>query len=417
MRKPTRPRKIDEGLPGEAVIAERYFPIEEYEARWARVHGLMGERGIEAAVIWGRSGGSYDRCADPLYLTNHYSSASGQELDNPLNNARAFSAVILVPGETPALHVDEPDPRMDLIATDRVAAHSDPIAGVAAALCQRGIAGRVALVGTDLLPVKYWRQLVAATPAIEWLPEDDLIQAARRIKSPREHDCLRQGGEIATRALNRLMEGLIGGKTEAEAVADAVAELIRWGATCQLIPVASGEFTNRWCSDPLTGCRTEAPRSGDLVRGWLDSFIWQGYWLDPGRTAVAGGKPSPAQTELMENCAHIVDAVIGEVRVGARVVDVARFGDRLSAKLGGSGSSSQMNQQWPLYGHGIGLYWEHPYIGVEMCDHDAVFEAGMALGVEAFLAADGIGTAAFEQNFLLHDDGVEIITHSPMAWS
>ena len=28
----------------------------------------------------------------------------------------------------------------------------------------------------------------------------------------------------------------------------------------------------------------------------------------------------------------------------------------------------------------------------------------------------GVGTAAFEQNFILHDDGVEIITHSPMVW-
>ena len=164
---------------------------------------------------------------------------------------------------------------MDLIATDRVAWHSDPVAGVAEALNRRGIAGPVALVGSDLLPLKYWRQLEAATPAIEWRPTDDLIQAVRRIKSPREHDCLREGGEIATRALDRLMEGLVGGRTEAEAVADAVSELIRAGATCQLIPVASGEFIGRWCSDPFTGCSLDAPKPGDLVRGWLDSIIYQ----------------------------------------------------------------------------------------------------------------------------------------------
>jgi Xaa-Pro aminopeptidase len=400
--------------PREAVIANRYFPVKEYEDRWARAHALMEQRGIEAAVVWGRAGGTYDRCADPLYLTNHYSSASGQELDNPLNNARAFSAVILKPGEVPELHVDEPDPRMDLIATDRVAWHSDPIAGVAAALNRRGITGPVALVGTDLLPMKYWRELEAATPDIDWQPTDDLIQAVRRVKSPREHDCLREGGEIASRALNRLMEGLVGGRTEAEAVADAVSELIRSGATCQLIPVASGESISRWCTDPFTGCSTVAPKPGDMVRGWLDSIIFQGYWLDPGRTAVAGGKPNRAQTELMENCAHIVGQVIEQIRPGAKVVDVARFGDRLSAELGGAGS--QMNQQWPLYGHGIGMYWEHPYIGVETCDHNDRFEAGMALGVEVFLAAEGVGLAAFEQNLLLHDDGTEIITHSPLFW-
>ncbi len=70
----------------------RYFPIEEYEARWDRVHAGLAARGYEAAVVWGRGGGTYDRSADTLYLANHYSSASGQELDSPLNNARASTS-------------------------------------------------------------------------------------------------------------------------------------------------------------------------------------------------------------------------------------------------------------------------------------------------------------------------------------
>ncbi len=392
----------------------RYFPIEEYEARWDRVHACLAARGYEAAVVWARGGGTYDRSADPLYLANHYSSASGQELDSPLNNARAFSAVVLEVGEVPALHVDEPDPRLDLIATDRVACHHDPILGVAGSLIERGISGPVALVGADLLPMKYWLELAAATPGIDWRPEDDLVQEVRRIKSPREHECFREGGEIATNAMNRLMEGLVGGKTEAEAVADAVHELIRAGATCQLIPVAHGEGIGRWCTDPLKGCSKSTPKHGDLVRGWLDSIIYEGYWLDPGRTAVAGGKPSPDQVELMESCARIVEEVIAAIRPGRKVVEVAEIGDALTARLGGG--TSQMNEQWPLYGHGIGLYWEHPYIGVRMCREGEAFDAGMVLGVEAFLAAEGVGTAAFEENFILHDDGPEIITHSPMFW-
>ena len=140
----------------------------------------------------------------------------------------------------------------------------------------------------------------------------------------------------------------------------------------------------------------------------------QGYWLDPGRTAVAGGKPSAAQAELLENCIRIVNQVIDEIRPGVKVVDVARFGDRLSAAVGGAGS--QMNQQWPLYGHGIGLYWEHPYIGVDMCDHDDVFEAGMALGVEVFLHAEGSRAGGFRTKLPAAPGRPEIITHSPMVW-
>lgn len=46
----------------------RFFPNEEYEARWVAV---------EAAVVFGRSGGTNDRCGDVLYLTNFFSTASG----------------------------------------------------------------------------------------------------------------------------------------------------------------------------------------------------------------------------------------------------------------------------------------------------------------------------------------------------
>ena len=42
----------------EAIIARRYFPLDEYEDRWGRTHRLMEQRGIEAAVVWGRAGGT-----------------------------------------------------------------------------------------------------------------------------------------------------------------------------------------------------------------------------------------------------------------------------------------------------------------------------------------------------------------------
>jgi hypothetical protein len=40
----------------------------------------------------------------------------------------------------------------------------------------------------------------------------------------------------------------------------------------------------------------------------------------------------------------------------------------------------------------------------------------MVLGIEAFLQVEGVGTAAHEQNLIVHDDGVEIITTSADHW-
>ena len=389
------------------------FPPDEYENRWAAVNGAIAAGGFDAAVIWGRGGGSYDRCGDVLYLTNHYSCASGQEVDNPLNTARSFYAVIMRPGEAPELIADEPDPRRELIATDRVRGCNDPITAVGRRLVDSG-AARVLLTGSDFLPMRYWSMLRDATPAIDWTVDDLLVQRPRRIKSPREQDRCREAGDIATQALDLLMEGLVGGSSEAEAVGEAVGEMLRRGATCQMIPVAHGEHISRWATNPFTGCSTDVPKEGDLVRGWLDSIIFQGYWLDPGRTAVAGGRPNADQRALVDNCIAIVNGVIDAIRPGVLVHDVARIGDRMSAEFSKGGS--QMNDQWPLYGHGTGLYWEHPYIGIKMSASDDRFDAGMVLGIEAFLHIDGVGTAAYEQNLIVHDDRNEIITHSPDTW-
>ena len=62
-------------------MVSRYFPIEEYEGRWERVHAEMKRRGLDVAVVWGRSAGGYERCADVLYLTNYFSTNSGQASD------------------------------------------------------------------------------------------------------------------------------------------------------------------------------------------------------------------------------------------------------------------------------------------------------------------------------------------------
>lgn len=390
------------------------FSPEEYQARWSKIHDDMAVRGYEAALIFGKGGGSYDRCGDVLYLSNYYSCASGQEVDNPLNTARSFSAVLLQPGEAPELIIDEPDPRHDLLSIERVSGHSNMMTAAGKALAARGIDGPVALVGADFLPVKYWRLLDAAAPGTQWVDDETLVQRARRIKSPAELEVFREAGAIATRALDLLMEGLVGGVSEAEAVAEAIREIRRSGGVCQMIPVAHGEHISRWATDPFTGAGTTIPEQGDLVRGWLDSIIFQGYWLDPGRTAVAGGKPNGDQKALMENCIAIVDGVIEAIKPGANVHDVARIGDALSAQF--QEGDSQMNDQWPLYGHGTGLYWEHPYIGVKMSRPDDHFEAGMVLGVEAFLHIEGVGTAAHEQNLIVHANRNEIITDSPITW-
>ena len=228
-------------------MVDRYFPVEEYENRRARVLAEMKARGYEIAVIWGRGAGGHERGQDTLYLTNYYSSASGQEPDNALLNGRAYCALVLSARDEPELHVDLPGRRGDLFAIDRVVDHYNPIEGVARALNARNVEGDVALVGSDFLPHLYFEQLRSATPQITWNHENDLVQSVRRIKSWRELECYREGGEIATRAITRYVEGLISGKREADAAADAAGEIIRSGGAFLMLPCNHGDTMHFWC--------------------------------------------------------------------------------------------------------------------------------------------------------------------------
>ena len=100
---------------------QSFFPREEYEQRWANVETAMRERGLDAAVIWGRSGGTYERHGDVLYLANYYSNQSGQIWDRLHEeiNAGAISCVIARPGEMPELIADEPWP-LDNTSSPRI---------------------------------------------------------------------------------------------------------------------------------------------------------------------------------------------------------------------------------------------------------------------------------------------------------
>ncbi len=390
-----------------------YFPQEEYEQRWSAVLAEMKKRRYDVAVIWSRSGGTHERCGDVLYLANWYSCHSGHEPDCPLWSARAHAAVIMQPGQAPHLHIDEPSPRLHMLATDRVDWHMNPVEGVAKELNRRKVKGRVALVGSDFFGVKYMRQLEALTPGIEWIFEDDLVQKPRLIKSKRELDAFREAGETVTLGLDAMIKGLLAGRSERDAAAEAAKIVVARGGVPTLIRCSHGvgdEMTN-FAREPLTGASPDAPKQGDMVRAWLMGPMFQGYWLDPGRTTVRG-KPTKAQRDLVEDCGRIVEGVIAAMRPGIKAKELARIGDDLTARVGGD--PDQAGEQWPLYGHSVGLFFENPIYGDKTCVDEDVIRANMVCSSEAFLMRKGVGSAGFEQNFIVTESGIEMLTKTPM---
>ncbi len=394
---------------------EMYFPLEEYHDRWKRVYAEMERRGYDLALVWGKSAGTYERSMDILYLTNFYSSHSGQEPDSRLWNARSFCAAILAAGEEPELHSDEFNPRHERLAVEQHHFHMNPIQGVADALNARHIEDRVAWVGSDVLPVKYAKQLERLTPGIEYVYDDDLVRECRRIKSPRELDLFREGGEIVDAAMTNMVEALCLGQSEAEAAIACVSELFRRGGYYQRIAIAHGKYTNFLETTPMHGFSLEAPEPGDLFHCDILGPAYEGYWMDPARTAVCGRKPTPEQKSLVEDCVRIIEEGIQDkIRHGAKIRDVANAAKQMRDHVGGD--FSEFDANWPYFGHSNGCMWEAPYLSAEMAGEDEIYEEGMVIGVEAFLTREGVGTAEAENNLIVTADGYELLTKCPMLW-
>ena len=392
----------------------RPFPLEEYEDRWAKTYAAMEKKGYDVAVVWGKTSGVYERAGDMLYLTNFFSNHSGQEPDTVLWNGRSYSAVIMQQGQVPELITDEAEGRFDIIATDRFQGLYDPIKGTADTLKARGISGKVALVGTDFLPMKYWQQLSAQTPDIEWVGEDDLVRDVRLLKSELELGLFREAGELVTRAETALMEALIAGKTEGEAAGAAGKIILEGGGAWHRIAISHGKVSQYLESDPVTGFSTIAPKKGDIVHGFIYGPILKGYWLDPGRTAVCGGDPTPEQRHLTETLVDVMQQLMAAIKPGVKVKTVGELGDTLSDASGYV--SDVLKTNWPYYGHSNGCMWEAPYIEPRLCSDEDVFLENMVASVEAFYEAEGVGTAVFETNYIVVKDGVEEITPSPHLW-
>lgn len=389
----------------------RPFPLEEYELRWERMHEAMRRKGYEVAVVWGKTSGVYERAGDTLYLTNFYSTHSGQEPDTVLWNGRSYNAIILQPGQVPEIITDEAEPRFDVIATDRFKGLYDPIKGTAESLAARGIAGKVALVGFDTLPAKYWEQLRKMTPGIEWAAEDDLVRDVRLVKSERELQLFREAGALVTRAHKAMMEALIAGKAESEAAGIGGKILLEGGGAWHRIAISHGDTSQYLESDPLTGFSTLAPKRGDIVHGFIYGPILKGYWLDPGRTAVCGSKPSAGQKQLVEALIDVMHKLMDAIKPGVKVKDVGLLGDELSARSGFHDEVLKTN--WPYYGHSNGCMWERPYIEPRLCTDEDRFQENMVASVEGFFTSPGVGTAVFETNYIVTKAGVEEITPVP----
>ena len=406
--------------------SDLFFPPEEYQARWARVNQAMAARGYEHLLVWQRGAGTFDRVGDVLWLTNFVMNGSGQDpASEEIAAPYTFCAVLIRRGRAPELHVGLPAEDLDLsraVCGEVIHHPGNLMTGLAAYLSAQGIEGRLALVGDDVLPGMYDRLLRRHTPQIQWHADETFLLGPQSIKSARELEAYRIAGDLVTRALTAACESLLTAHSSAEAAAEAAAVLMRGGGGFHRIDIHHGVDTEqRVVSMDLYGYHTTPPVAGDMVRAWIMGPIFQGYWMDPGRSLIAGNQPTVPQRALLEGAAEVVDALVAAMRPGITPRQLGIIGGAIARK---HGYFDHPQLKIPLLGHGLATNFI-PYaipIGEGEADpdgalrYDVPLEAGMVMAAEIFLTHPGVGTAGFEQNLIVTDAGSELLTRAPMLF-
>ncbi|MBA4752676.1 MAG: aminopeptidase P family protein [Sphingopyxis sp.] len=419
------------------MTMSNYFPREEYEARWKRVWDAMRAKGYEHLLVWSRGAGSYDRLGNGLWLTNFANTGTGQDwADDVQMGAWTFSAVLFRDGRAPELHAAQPPGETEYARTvcgELIVHEPSVVTGLAEYFRKHGIEGRVAVVGDDVLPGLYDRKLRSLTPQIKWVTDEWFLLEPQRVKSEREQEAFRTAGDITTHALAAGMDALIAGETSAEAAARTAMEIIRRGGCFTRIDMHHGPRTEKFLlGDMLTGYDMTAPTKGDMVRGWIQGPIFQGYWLDPGRTAVCGGKPTKEQRHILEGATDVCNSIIKAIRPGVTARQLGALGKTVAERY--AGENIDVNSG--IFGHQMGTFYgphiipagdpgtlddeaekqgrsaaERMFTEFEKIDEP--YEPGMLIAVEAFMHHHGVGLSGLEDHVLVTKDGCEQITKTP----
>lgn len=388
----------------------------EFAARCEACQREAVRRGLNGVMVWSRGGGTMDRYAGCGYFANHYQQRCYLPDLLPLWSGRSHCVLLIPPVGKPVLLVTTTEYRRDLVAVEDVRYSTDFFQLVIDTAKELHMdSGDVGLIYGDTMTWKIGTEIKKGLPELNWVPCDDILERMRVVKTPMEQDVIREACRIGTKAVNMIMEDVQEGKTEAQVLGRAMAHVYSHGACLYYAVSNSGENSAPVHSIDFPGYSYDRPmKNGDLYK--VDLIIaYQGYLCDFGRTTVVGGKGTPMQEKMIRLVTDACEYVIAHIRPGIAVSELCQMGDRYLEEHGVSLSAQQDDARQiyaafpPHWGHGLGMTWERPWM-VE--SEDMVIQKGMYLAVEKALYQQEVGTVTYEQDMLVTDTGVELLSHT-----
>jgi Xaa-Pro aminopeptidase len=392
-----------------AQVGKPTVPAEEFAERRRRAVAAANARGLAGLLVCSRGGGTLDRYADVLYLTNFYTHFPFIPDFEGNWSARAHTFLILPVDEVPELVIDVPDDGRIRLADGRVTYSDFVLDDAVKALKTAGLASaRIGLVGGDVLTFTMLNKLRAALPELVIEPADDLLMGLRSIKSPAEIALLRRASAIGSRMIEAMMDAAVTGASHGDVVAAGLNYLVPAGGMLYNSFMASGRG-----GDPSRFAKSNFPTwgsdkrlaDGDWIRLGISGAV-DGYVFDLARSKAVGPVTN-RQVELFESAIASIEATLAAIRPGATAGDLGAVGLDKQKSMGFA-----VDGVFSAMGHGIGLGWDDPWLARGVT---TPIVPNMVLSVERTIMQDGyLGDC--EESVLITPDGYERLTDATMRF-
>ncbi len=233
-----------------------------------------------------------------------------------------------------------------------------------------------------------------------------ILEQARVIKSPEELKCMKSAIDVAEIGVRKMREELKPGMTEDELWSILHKTNIEYGGEwieCRIL--SSGERTNPWMQESSN----KVMQNGEIVAFDTDMVGPYGYCADISRTFVVGHKFNDNQKKLYSMAMSQIDHNSRLIKSGMSFKEFVSKSWVLPDEYYGNRYSCMV--------HGIGLCDEWPQIRypTDGGEQGGSFEKNMTITLESYIGkVGGKEGVKLEQQYLIGENGLELISHHPL---
>jgi Xaa-Pro dipeptidase len=278
-----------------------------------------------------------------------------------------------------------------------------------------------AVVGAELGPkvrlhmsILDYEEMRRRLPDVTFVNAESVLGEWQMVKSPLEIERIRKACEITCHSIAEGFKAARPGMTERELIAIIVCEMLKQGAEDPINATNRGSLAlqaDRVCQ--VNPSPVDRPiQEGDVIR--VDGgAVYRSYCADMSRNAIVGRELSKELQRAQEACSYVLDETLNAIKPGVTSAEICAAAEKA---LHGVGFADKRRhcmdrvsvEKGSMIGHGLGFqHPEAPYI----CPSDeTVWVEGMVGAIEFGLGTIETGFSDLEDDFLVTEDGCEILT-------